>query len=149
MSDLSGMVCRGCHLSHSKLGEHVLICPEPSAVLDGTSGGVSVTGSLKDQISPKSFCTTTSVSIAGYFGGKLLEKTMPLRYWTIWGYEFSLNPGPFNIKEHTLIYMLGGLILDAGPVAYGTHAIVTWEKRYNQSLSTGYAPIELSSYIIF
>ncbi|KAG9048875.1 hypothetical protein FS837_011784 [Tulasnella sp. UAMH 9824] len=87
---------------------------------------------------PAPYWTGPAVVIVGYFGGKLLEKTMPLRYWTIWGYEFSLNPGPFNIKEHTLIYMLGGLILDAGPVAYGMHAIVTWEKRYNQALSTGF-----------
>ncbi|KAG8909071.1 hypothetical protein FRC01_007157, partial [Tulasnella sp. 417] len=86
---------------------------------------------------PAPYWTGPVVVIVGYFGGKLLEKTMPMRSWTVGGYEFSLNPGPFNIKEHTLIYMLGGLILDAGPVAYGMHAIVTWEKRYNQSLSTG------------
>ncbi|KAG8893308.1 hypothetical protein FRC00_010713, partial [Tulasnella sp. 408] len=62
--------------------------------------------------------------ILAWFGGKLLEKILPIRMWTVAGYEFSLNPGPFNIKEHTLIYMLGGLTLEASTAPYAMGATV-------------------------
>ncbi|KAG8965678.1 hypothetical protein FRC05_003066 [Tulasnella sp. 425] len=76
-------------------------------------------------------------AILAWFGGKLLEKILPIRTWTVAGYEFSLNPGPFNIKEHTLMYMLGGLILEANMAPYAMGATVVWEKRYHQGLNTG------------
>ncbi|KAG8949371.1 hypothetical protein FRC04_008606 [Tulasnella sp. 424] len=77
-------------------------------------------------------------AILAWFGGKLLEKILPIRTWTVAGYEFSLNPGPFNIKEHTLMYMLGGLILEANMAPYAMGATVVWEKRYHQGLNTGF-----------
>ncbi|KAG8988455.1 hypothetical protein FRB90_002728 [Tulasnella sp. 427] len=77
-------------------------------------------------------------AVLAWFGGKFLEKVLPIRTWTIFGYEFSLNPGPFNIKEHTLMYMLGGLVLEANMAPYAMGATVVWEKRYHQKLSQGY-----------
>ncbi|KIO28918.1 hypothetical protein M407DRAFT_71241, partial [Tulasnella calospora MUT 4182] len=77
--------------------------------------------------------------ILAWFGGKLLEKMLPIRTWTVASYEFSLNPGPFNIKEHTLIYMLGGLTLEANMAPYAMAVTIVWEKRYHQELSTGFS----------
>ncbi|KIO28920.1 hypothetical protein M407DRAFT_21995 [Tulasnella calospora MUT 4182] len=85
--------------------------------------------------------------ILAWIGGKLLEKILPIRLWTVAGYEFSLNPGPFNIKEHTLMYMLGGLILEANMAPYAMSATVVWEKRYHQGLNTGFMFV-LSSQIL-
>ncbi|KAF9967197.1 hypothetical protein BGZ73_000660, partial [Actinomortierella ambigua] len=43
------------------------------------------------------------VNLASYPMGTFMARTLPTKKWTIFGYTFSLNPGPFNIKEHTLI----------------------------------------------
>ncbi|KIO18573.1 hypothetical protein M407DRAFT_55885, partial [Tulasnella calospora MUT 4182] len=51
--------------------------------------------------SPAPYMTAPATVILSYACGKLLAATFPIRSWTIAGSEFSLNPGPFNIKEHT------------------------------------------------
>ncbi|KAF9309415.1 hypothetical protein BG003_009786 [Podila horticola] len=43
------------------------------------------------------------VNLASYGMGTFMARTLPTTKWTIGGHSFSLNPGPFNIKEHTLI----------------------------------------------
>ncbi|KIO28914.1 hypothetical protein M407DRAFT_229195 [Tulasnella calospora MUT 4182] len=75
--------------------------------------------------------------ILAWLGGKLLEKILPISTWTVAGYEFSLNPGPFNIKEHTLMYLLGGLTLEGNVAPYAMGATIVWEKKYHQGSSTG------------
>src|SRR5271170_353010 len=35
--------------------------------------------------------------------GKAWARWMPAWKWSVFGYTMHLNPGPFNIKEHTLI----------------------------------------------
>ncbi|CAF1257637.1 unnamed protein product, partial [Didymodactylos carnosus] len=37
---------------------------------------------------------------------KLMAKILPSKYIRIWKWRFSLNPGPFNMKEHTLITVM-------------------------------------------
>ncbi|KAG8944948.1 hypothetical protein FRC04_001300 [Tulasnella sp. 424] len=72
--------------------------------------------------------------------GKLAAHVLPIRYWTIperlpWigGMEFSLNPAPFNVKEHTLICIMSNIttstyVADASAVSY---------KRYGYPLNLG------------
>ncbi|KAG9319765.1 hypothetical protein KVV02_003874 [Mortierella alpina] len=43
------------------------------------------------------------VNLASYAMGTFMARTLPTTKWTIGGHTFSLNPGPFNIKEHALI----------------------------------------------
>jgi hypothetical protein len=43
--------------------------------------------------------------------GKLLEWTLPKYRISMLGYSFSLNPGPFNIKEHTLIAIMANVVV--------------------------------------
>jgi len=38
--------------------------------------------------------------------GKFLEWALPRYHLSVFGYLFFLNPGPFNIKEHTLIAIM-------------------------------------------
>lgn len=56
---------------------------------------------------PAPSISTTVVMVVVYPLGKLLAAILPTHeyYLPSWlgGYAFSLNPGPFNIKEHTLI----------------------------------------------
>src|SRR5271170_1986535 len=37
-----------------------------------------------------------------------MAKWLPTRTWKVFGREFSLNPGPFNQKEHMLITIVAG-----------------------------------------
>jgi hypothetical protein len=37
-----------------------------------------------------------------------MAKRLPTRSWKIFGREFTLNPGPFNQKEHILITIVAG-----------------------------------------
>ncbi|KAG8992951.1 hypothetical protein FRB90_000827 [Tulasnella sp. 427] len=78
--------------------------------------------------------------VSSYVAGKLLAAILPIRSWNIAGYEFSLNPGPFNVKEHTLLIMLG-----LPDVAYGMGSVIAWEKRYKQPLRTSFTFLFLIS----
>ncbi|KAG9049592.1 hypothetical protein FS837_009792 [Tulasnella sp. UAMH 9824] len=95
--------------------------------------------------SPSPYITSPATVILGYAGGKLLAATLPIRSWKLGGYEFSLNPGPFNIKEHTLIYILAGITINTSPVPYGMGAVIVWDKRYMQPLRTGFTFLFLIS----
>ncbi|KAI0257320.1 OPT-domain-containing protein [Lactifluus subvellereus] len=48
--------------------------------------------------------------------GKFLEWALPKHRVSAFGYSFTLNPGPFNIKEHTLIAIMANVVVDASPV---------------------------------
>jgi len=43
--------------------------------------------------------------------GKLLEWVLPKYRISVLGYSFSLNHGPFNIKEHTLIAIMANVVV--------------------------------------
>lgn len=67
-----------------------------------------------------------------------MERILPIRLWTIphWlpligGYTFSLNPGPFNIKEHGLIVMISNSTMN---VPYGLSLVLTARKYYHLQL---------------
>ncbi|KAF9275028.1 hypothetical protein BGZ68_000172 [Mortierella alpina] len=60
------------------------------------------------------------VNLASYALGKGMAKVLPSRKITLAGYTMSLNPGPFNIKEHALI---GISVSTAANAAYATHIL--------------------------
>lgn len=49
------------------------------------------------------------IQILSYPAGKLLEKILPTRKFRVFGMSFTLNPGPFNQKEHMLITIMGNV----------------------------------------
>ncbi|KZO90436.1 OPT oligopeptide transporter [Calocera viscosa TUFC12733] len=67
--------------------------------------------------------------------GKILEKILPTREFTTLGCRWTLNPGPFNIKEHTLITVMANVVYGG---AYATDILAVQKSFYNQSLDTGY-----------
>lgn len=80
-------------------------------------------------------------SLAAYIMGKLMEYVLPIRLWFIpevipWigGSVFTLNPGPFSIKEHTLIYIMSNCPISA---PYGLNFVLVARKYYDMELSTG------------
>jgi OPT family oligopeptide transporter len=67
--------------------------------------------------------------------GKGLEKILPTKCFRTFGYTWSLNPGPFNIKEHVVITVMANIVVFG---AYSTDVTATQRFFYGQSPSFGY-----------
>ena len=79
------------------------------------------------------------VLLIAYPFGKALAFVLPIRTWVLprilGGGKGSLNPGPFNVKEHVLIYMM----VNVGAVPfYVMNAIVVADKYYGLSFGPGF-----------
>jgi len=60
------------------------------------------------------------VNLASYGMGTAMARTLPTKKWTIGSFSLSLNPGPFNIKEHALI---GIAVSSASTAAYAIYVL--------------------------
>lgn len=67
--------------------------------------------------------------------GKLLELILPTARFNTFGYTWSFNPGPFNIKEHTVITVMATVVTTG---AYATDVIATQRVFYNENWGIGY-----------
>jgi len=67
--------------------------------------------------------------------GKAMERVLPTTRFNTYGYSWSFNPGPFNIKEHVLITVMANVVVSG---AYATDIIATQKVFYNQTLSISY-----------
>ncbi|OSD05888.1 OPT oligopeptide transporter [Trametes coccinea BRFM310] len=78
--------------------------------------------------------------------GKFLEWILPKRRFNTFGFVWSLNPGPFNVKEHTVITVMSSAVYTD---AYATSIFATQRVFYNQAPAVGYQLlITLSSQLI-
>ncbi|PLW42849.1 hypothetical protein PCASD_07221 [Puccinia coronata f. sp. avenae] len=108
---------------------------------------------------PAPFITPVIVQIISYPSGKLCATILPDRVyqlpggegmkrsgfkgfldriWPTWlgaGAEWSLNPGPFNIKEHTVIAIMANAAV--GPV-YAVNMTLVMEKYYQRPPGPGF-----------
>ncbi|KAJ7630541.1 OPT oligopeptide transporter [Roridomyces roridus] len=67
--------------------------------------------------------------------GKFLEWTLPTTRFKTFGYVWSFNPGPFNIKEHTCITVMANI----GAIGiYGSDVIATQTMHYGEHLTWAY-----------
>lgn len=84
---------------------------------------------------PAPFISPFIVQILAYPIGSFLAWATPLWSFTMprWlgGKELQLNPGPFNIKEHSIIIIMANVGI--GP-AYGLHAVVSSELWYGRQI---------------
>ncbi|RIB17097.1 OPT oligopeptide transporter protein, partial [Gigaspora rosea] len=86
---------------------------------------VSVFGYFRSNIL---FYSIFFVILVSYIMGKWMEKIFPNKKFCIKNWEFNLNPGPFNYKEHVCIAAAAA----AGAVnAYHVEIIVVQELFYN------------------
>jgi len=67
--------------------------------------------------------------------GKGLERILPTTRFRTFGFTWSLNPGPFTIKEHVLITVMANVVVSG---AYATDIIATQRTFYNQTFSDAY-----------
>lgn len=92
---------------------------------------------------PAPLITPIIVQVVSYPFGKFLAWLLPATSWTTpkflqrWGFEdeFSFNPGPFNIKEHTIIIIMANAA--SGP-AFALNFTVAAEKFYGIRLGLGF-----------
>ncbi|CAG8512033.1 7682_t:CDS:2 [Ambispora leptoticha] len=71
------------------------------------------------------------VQLATYPLGNFLAAVLPKHYFNFLGWKWTLNPGPFNIKEHVLISVA---VSTGGIVAYATYVLSIQALFYNQDI---------------
>lgn len=80
------------------------------------------------------------VQVLSYPIGKFLAWCLPIREYHLpkWltGRTFSLNPCPFNVKEHTIIVMMASVAILP---AYGMYTIVSTDLFYQRPLGVGFS----------
>ena len=85
---------------------------------------------------PAPIIQTNVVNLLAYPIGKLLAYALPIKTWRLprllGGGEFSLNPGPWNIKEHALVNMMSNV---ASMSPYAINAVAVAEMDYGQNVS--------------
>ena len=67
--------------------------------------------------------------------GKALEKFLPTTRYNTFGYVWSLNPGPFSIKEHVCITVMASVVVSG---AYATDVTLTQRIFYRQTVTVAY-----------
>ncbi|KAK5656720.1 hypothetical protein OQA88_4268 [Cercophora sp. LCS_1] len=70
---------------------------------------ISFINSFFDVRLPSIYVTTTVPQLLAYPLGKFLERVLPDKGFTAFGVRHSLNPGPFNKKEHMLITIMSNV----------------------------------------
>ncbi|KAJ3526040.1 hypothetical protein NM688_g8312 [Phlebia brevispora] len=85
---------------------------------------------------PAPVIQTNVINLIAYPLGKFLAYTLPITTYRLprWlgGAEFSFNPGPWNIKEHALVYMMANVAANA---PYAINAVVVAEIDYGKQVS--------------
>ena len=68
--------------------------------------------------------------------GKFMARILPTKEYSLLGWRFSLNPGPFNMKEHVIITIFANCgVSTGGGDAYSIGAITVMKGYYKQSLN--------------
>lgn len=84
--------------------------------------------------SPSLTISTYVTSILAYPIGRAWEKIVP--NWTVFG--LPLNPGPFNLKEHAIVTIMGSVSFGGG-TAYATDILLAQNQFYKSDFGIGYS----------
>ena len=71
------------------------------------------------------------IILLSYPAGHWMAQILPKRTFSLLGYSFTLNPGPFSVKEHVLITVLAG---SGSGAAYGADIIAIMDLYYHQTI---------------
>jgi OPT family oligopeptide transporter len=81
---------------------------------------------------------TLVCQISSYPVGLFFAKIMPRHQFNTFGLKWTLNPGPFNKKEHAFITVMSNVSF-AGGAAYSTFALEAMRGFYHLNWGTGFA----------
>ena len=87
--------------------------------------------------SPQIIITAFVAQLVAYPIGLGWDLIMPRRQFNTFGVKWSLNPSPFNMKEHALITIMANVTFGAG-AAYSTDTIVAQKGFYHQDFGVGF-----------
>jgi hypothetical protein len=73
--------------------------------------------------------STVTVQLLSWWTGNIMAKFLPTRKFKTLGYEWSLNPGPWNSKEHALIVVA---VWGSQHTAYGLGPLSALELYYGK-----------------
>ncbi|KAI3343510.1 OPT oligopeptide transporter protein-domain-containing protein [Ustulina deusta] len=68
--------------------------------------------------------------IVAWVMGRVWERVVPAKQFTLFGVTYDLNPGPFNIKEHSIIVVMASVSFS---VAYATDILLAQLVFYKQN----------------
>lgn len=98
--------------------------------------------------SPAITIPTVVILLLVYPVGCLWARVVPSRKFTTFGSTWSFNPGPFTIKEHTVVVLMANVTYG---YAYSTDALLALQAKplYNHNMGWGFALLfTLSSQLI-
>ncbi|KAL0578485.1 hypothetical protein V5O48_003534, partial [Marasmius crinis-equi] len=99
-----------------------------SIVVSGVNQGLSMRY-------PSTYISGVVVQLIVLPFGKLLERILPTYQFNTFGYRWSLNPGPFNIKEHVCITVMSNIVVSG---AATTDIYVGQQLFFGHKLNYGY-----------
>ena len=99
------------------------------------SSGINMFLSMRN---PAITIPTVAILLLVYPIGCFWARVVPRKIFRIFGVTYSLNPGPFNIKEHTVVTLMANVTYG---YAYSTDALLALEAKplYNFNLGWGFA----------
>jgi hypothetical protein len=97
--------------------------------------GLNMLFSLRN---PTISITSIVAQLCAYPIGVLMAKVLPTHQFNFFGLKWTLNPGPFNMKEHTLITIMANVSF-AGGAAYSTYTIEAMMGFYHINWGVGFA----------
>ncbi|KAL8283781.1 hypothetical protein RQP46_005213 [Phenoliferia psychrophenolica] len=88
---------------------------------------------------------TFCAQVLSYPFGMLFAWALPTKSWTMFGHRCSLNPGPFNIKEHMLITIMANVTFGGVTGVYSTDIIFVQRlpQFFNQNAVGGNAGYQI------
>ena len=98
------------------------------------ASGVNMLLSMR---SPAISIPVVVIQLLVYPVGRFWARIMPARKFNTFGVVWSLNPGPFNIKEHTVVTLMASVTYG---YAYSTDALLALQAKslYNHDLGLGF-----------
>lgn len=103
-------------------------------VLTTLGSGLNMLFSMR---SPSITITSIVAQLIAYPLGNIWTKVMPTKTYTTFGIKWSLNPGPFNMKEHTIIVVMANCSFGGG-AAYSTDTLLAQQAFYGQNFGWGF-----------
>ena len=86
---------------------------------------------------PSLIITSLVAQLVAYPFGWAWHRVMPDRQFGSGRFKFNLNPGPFNMKEHTVIVIMANCTFGGG-AAYSTDTILAMRAFYGQNFGWGW-----------
>lgn len=78
---------------------------------------------------------TIVAQLIAFFVGNAWAKFLPNRQFNTFGLKWNINPGPFNVKEHSIIVVMAGVSFGT---AYATDIILAQVAFYKQDFGVGF-----------